>query len=49
MKKIIAFAAFAFALAAGTATAIMSVQSQQAAATCQNAPCIAPAGFGDLH
>ena len=49
MKKIITFAVLAFALAAGTAAAIMSVQPQNAAATCQNPPCVAPAGFGDLH
>jgi 3-deoxy-D-arabino-heptulosonate 7-phosphate (DAHP) synthase len=49
MKKLIAFAVLAFAVAAGTATAIMTVHPQQAAATCQTPQCVAPAGFGDLH
>jgi hypothetical protein len=48
MKNILAFVILVV-LAAGTAAAIMSVQPQSAAATCQNPPCVAPAGFGDFH
>jgi hypothetical protein len=47
MKKIIAFALLAFALAAGTVTAIMSVQPP--AATCQTPQCAALGGFAELH
>jgi len=45
MKKMIALAVLAFALAAGTATAIMSVQPQHADATCPK--CAAPGGFSE--
>jgi len=48
MKDILAFVILVV-LAAGTAAAIVRVQPQNVAATCQNLPCVAPAGFGDLH
>ena len=49
MKDILLAFVILALLAAGAAAAIKSVQPQYAAATCQILPCVAPAGFGDLH